>query len=152
MGRIHRTAIIGDPPEHRDWIANPTLPIHPPQIDPTAVVNSYTTVDAGCWEPTRVGARTLLMTKTHVGHDAQIGDDCEIAPGTVIGGSCKIGSRVKIGVGACIRPFIQVGDDARLGAGAVVVKDVPAGTVVVGNPARDLEEVKDERAALEAWK
>jgi UDP-N-acetylglucosamine acyltransferase len=151
MGHVHPTAIIGDPPEHRDFIANPGFETFPPDVDPTAVVNSFATIDAGCWEPTRVGARTLLMTKTHVGHDAQVGADCELAPGVVICGHVELGDRVRIGVNACVRPGIKVGDGARIGAGAVVVKDVPPGATVVGNPARPLSEVIDRRAAEDAW-
>ena len=134
---VHPTAVIGDPPEHRDW--RPGVPTFAPEIDPTARINSFVTVDAGLKAPTRVGARTFLMTKTHVGHDAVIGDDCELAPGTVIGGHAVLGNRVRCGIGVLVRPFITVGDGARLGAGAVVVKDVPAGEVWVGNPARKLE-------------
>lgn len=133
---IHPTAIIGDPPEHREW--KPGDKTYQPEIDPTARINSYVTVDAGLHAPTKVGARTFLMTKTHVGHDAQIGADCELAPGTVIGGHAVLEDGVRCGVGVLVRPFIHVGKGARLGAGAVVVKDVPAGEVWIGNPARRL--------------
>lgn len=47
-----------------------------------------------------------------------------------------IGSRVDIGANAVIIGPITIGDDVAIGAGAVVVKDVPAGHVAVGNPAR----------------
>jgi acyl-[acyl carrier protein]--UDP-N-acetylglucosamine O-acyltransferase len=133
---IHPTAIIGDPPEHREW--KPGDPMHHPEIDDSAQVNALVSVDAGLHEPTRIGARTLLMKHVHIGHDASIGDDCELAPGTVIGGHVKFGDGVRVGVNACVRPFINVGDGARIGAGAVVVKDVDPGAVVVGNPARPL--------------
>jgi acetyltransferase-like isoleucine patch superfamily enzyme len=112
--------------------------MHHPEIDETAQVNALVSVDAGLHEPTRIGARTLLMKHVHIGHDAQIGADCELAPGTVIGGHVTFGDRVRVGVNACVRPFINVGEGARIGAGAVVVKHVEPGDVVVGNPARPL--------------
>jgi acetyltransferase-like isoleucine patch superfamily enzyme len=43
-----------------------------------------------------------------------------------------------IGVGAIILPGVTIGENAQVGAGAVVTKDVAAGTVVAGNPARAL--------------
>jgi len=47
-----------------------------------------------------------------------------------------IGDRVHVGVAAVVKPGVTIGDDAFLGAGAVVSDDVPAGGLVVGNPAR----------------
>ena len=41
-----------------------------------------------------------------------------------------------IGAGAVILAGVTVGERAMIGAGAVVTKDVPADTVVAGNPAR----------------
>jgi UDP-3-O-[3-hydroxymyristoyl] glucosamine N-acyltransferase len=133
---IHPTAIIGDPPEHRDW--KPGDPIYHPEIDESAKINALVTVDAGRLGPTKIGARTLLMKHAYVGHDVIIGADCELAAGTVLGGHVKVGDRVRFGVNACVRPFINIGDGARVGAGAVVVKDVEPGVVVAGNPARPL--------------
>jgi acetyltransferase-like isoleucine patch superfamily enzyme len=133
---IHPTAIIGEPPEHREW--KPGDPLHHPEIDDSAQVNALATIDAGLREPTRIGARTLVMKHAYIGHDAQIGDDCEVGPGSVIAGHVQFGDRVRTGVNACVRPFIKVGEGARIGAGAVVVKDVEPGVVVAGNPARPL--------------
>jgi acetyltransferase-like isoleucine patch superfamily enzyme len=47
----------------------------------------------------------------------------------------------KIGANATLLPGVVVGRNAIVGAGSVVVKDVPAGKVVVGNPARVIKDV-----------
>jgi acetyltransferase-like isoleucine patch superfamily enzyme len=59
----------------------------------------------------------------------QTGADWEVIPSRVCRGA-------SIGSGAVILPGITVGERALVGAGAVVTKDVPAGTIVAGNPAR----------------
>lgn len=50
----------------------------------------------------------------------------------------------RIGGGAVLLPGIEIGEEAFVGAGAVVLRDVPARAVVVGNPARTIREVPDE--------
>jgi UDP-2-acetamido-3-amino-2,3-dideoxy-glucuronate N-acetyltransferase len=45
-------------------------------------------------------------------------------------------SWVSIGANATILPGVTIGEGAMVGAGAVVTKDVPAGAVVIGNPAK----------------
>ncbi len=47
-----------------------------------------------------------------------------------------IGSGVWIAAGAFIGPGVTIGDNSVVGARAVVVKDVPPGVIVAGNPAR----------------
>lgn len=133
-GRVDQTAVIGHAPESRNW--HPGDPAHKPRIGTGTRIEAFVSVDAGLDAPTSVGERTWLMKHVHVGHDAVIGEDCELAPGVVIGGYCVIGRNVKIGVNACLRPNVVVGDNARIGAGAVVVSDIPANELWYGNPAR----------------
>lgn len=47
-----------------------------------------------------------------------------------------------IGANATILPGITIGENALVGAGSVVTKDVPPNTVVFGNPARVMKELK----------
>jgi len=55
----------------------------------------------------------------------------------------RIGNRVSIGTSVTILCGITVGDGAVIGAGSVVTKDVPAGAVVAGNPAKFLRKTKE---------
>lgn len=49
-----------------------------------------------------------------------------------------IGDGAWIGAGALIMPGVSIGDGAVIGAGSVVTKDVPAHTLAVGNPCREV--------------
>lgn len=132
-GSIHPTAIIGAPPELREW--KPGDATFAPRIHRTARIHAYVTIDAGSHEATEVGARTWLMKHVHIGHDTVLGEDVEIAPGVVICGDVVIEDRVHIGVNASVKHGVTIGEGAVIGAGAVVIRDVPAGEVHAGNPA-----------------
>lgn len=135
-GGVDQTAVIGHAPEHRDW--TPDMPAYDPLLGDAVRIEAFVTIDAGVNRNTTIGHRTWLMKHVHVGHDAIVGDDCELAPGVVVGGHCEIGDRVKIGINACLKPGVTVGDETRIGAGAVVVHNVPPGITVAGNPARPI--------------
>jgi len=74
-----------------------------------------------------------------------IGDNCTIRQNTTIGNknngaSPVIGNYVDIGANVCIIGEIEIGNNVVIGAGSVVVKNIPANCVVVGNPARMIKE------------
>ena len=83
-----------------------------------------------------------------IGETASIGDDVTIYHDVTLGGTSlskglrhpQIGNNVIIGAGAQLLGPIRVGDNARIGSNAVVVKDVEAGTSVVGIPARPVNQ------------
>jgi acetyltransferase-like isoleucine patch superfamily enzyme len=97
-----------------------------------------------------VGDRVTIKNGVQLWDGARIGDDVFIGPNVTFTNDrhpvsrnpaftpmpTLVGSRASIGGGATILPGVRIGDDAVIGAGAVVTKDVPAGAVVVGNPAR----------------
>ncbi|MCA0398093.1 MAG: NeuD/PglB/VioB family sugar acetyltransferase [Bacteroidetes bacterium] len=83
-----------------------------------------------------VGTGTLIHMNATVHHDCKIGAFCELSPGVHLLGKAKLGNLVSIGSGAVVLPGIAVGDGAVVGAGAIVTKDVPAGDIVTGVPAR----------------
>lgn len=134
---VHPTAVIGSPPEHREWWEDEAEPF-PAIVEEGCRIGAHCTLDAGFKGPTVLGARSWMMASVHIGHDIVVGEDCEFAPMTSIGGHTIIGDRVRFGQGALTKPFVRIGDDARIGMGAVVICDVPAGEVWAGNPARRL--------------
>ena len=135
-GYIDADAWIGRPPEDRTRRSSPDKWFEV-VVDPGAVIEAGVSIDAGTIRPTCIG-KCFLMKKAHVGHDSVVHDACEMAPLSIIGGHVVLEPGVRLGLGAIVIPRMTVGEGARIGAGAVVTKDVPAGEIWVGVPAKKI--------------
>jgi len=103
---------------------------------------SNAVIDYGC----RIGSGVRIHCGCYIAQLTTIEDDVFLAPGVVIANDKKfvmkpcpgptIRKAARIGCNVTLLPGIEIGLGAWIGAGSVVTKDVPAGAVVYGNPAR----------------
>ncbi|CAI9773386.1 unnamed protein product [Fraxinus pennsylvanica] len=94
----------------------------------------------------KIGRGILLdhATGVVIGETAVIGNNVSILHNVTLGGTGKvsgdrhpkIGDGVLIGAGTCVLGNVRIEDGAKIGAGSVVLKQVPARTTAVGNPAK----------------
>jgi acetyltransferase-like isoleucine patch superfamily enzyme len=99
------------------------------RIHTQAFIPEFSVLEEGCW----IGPNVVL---TNAKYPLSPGVKDQLA-GPVIRRGAKIGAN------ATILPGVVVGEHALVGAGAVVVQDVPAGAVVVGNPARVIRQISE---------
>ncbi len=83
-----------------------------------------------------VGANTAINVHTSVGHDVTVGANCVLSPHSAVNGGSELGDDVFLGTHATVFPRRVIGRGAKVSAGAVVHRDVPAGALATGNPAK----------------
>ena len=85
-----------------------------------------------------VGDHVIILQNTTVNHHSRVGDFATLSAGVTVLGYIDIGRNAFIGGGTSMAPRVRIGESAVIGAGSVVIRDVPAGRVFAGNPAREL--------------
>lgn len=120
-----------------------TSVVHPmTAVSKNAYVGKGASISAGAVVSSgaRLGRGVIINTGATVDHDCQIDDFVNICPGVHIAGHVTVGENTFIGIGATIAASeggpLKIGKNAVVAAGAVVLKDVPDGVMVKGNPAR----------------
>lgn len=119
-----------------------------------------------------IGACTFLGPHCRIGDGTRIHHGAALAAGSVVGQSCYVGTHVtltdtkyvhladtsqevhrppviedgaSIGCNSVIGPGVIIHAGAVIGMGSVVTRDVPAGHVYAGNPARPLLKAQAQR-------
>lgn len=100
---------------------------------------SYVNVGCNLGGGSIFGPFVLINRGTSIGHHVHLQAFVSIGPGVVIAAHVEIGTGSVVGAGATILPSVTVGENAVVGAGSVVTRDVPAGCLVFGNPARIMQ-------------
>jgi UDP-3-O-[3-hydroxymyristoyl] glucosamine N-acyltransferase len=111
-------------------------------IESDVHVGPNTIIDRGRRTVTLIRSGARIDTSCHVGHHCEIGHHTLLVAGVVLGGSTIIGDHCWIGLNATTREGVTIGDHSTVGMGAVVLEDVPAYQVWVGNPAVFLRDVE----------
>jgi carbonic anhydrase/acetyltransferase-like protein (isoleucine patch superfamily) len=89
-----------------------------------------------------------VVVHTDPGCPAVIGEGCTIGHGAIIHG-CTLGDNVLVGMGATILNRARIGDNSLVGAGALVTegKEFPAGSMIMGVPAKVVRPLSDDEIA-----
>jgi sugar O-acyltransferase (sialic acid O-acetyltransferase NeuD family) len=113
-------------------------------IHPSAIVANGVRIAAGAIinagvaiaYDTLIGEHTTVNLNATIGHDCLIGPYSTVAPGANIAGRVRLIEGCEVGLNAAVTPGVEIGAWSRVGPGSIVLKDVPPGQVVFGNPAR----------------
>ena len=119
-----------------EWVTavHPFSWLHPEvRLGPGTVVCAGVLVQVGA----RIGDHVILNNGASVGHGARVDDFAHLTVAH-LGGGAIAGEGVLLGIGSVVLPRVVVGSWATVGAGAVVLSDVAAEAIVVGNPAREM--------------
>lgn len=120
--------------------------IHPTaKIAPNVSIGKGTVICAGCILSSNVvvGSHCIANLGAIIGHDVELGDFCSVGPGVVIAGGVKTGTGCELGANATVRGGVSMGQGSMAALGAVVMNDVAAQALVIGNPARPIRELDD---------
>jgi sugar O-acyltransferase (sialic acid O-acetyltransferase NeuD family) len=117
--------------------------IHPSAvISPSVKIGTGVAIKAFCVLASNVtiGDHSFLQSSAIFGHDVQIGNYCQINSFSFFAGCVKVNDLVTVNAGAKIVQSRLIGKGSTIGIGSIVIKDVPEGVKVFGNPARIVDE------------
>ena len=131
---IYQFASIGDDPQDKKYANEPTKLV----IGDRNTIREYCTLSRGTVQDrgeTILGDDNWIMAYVHIAHDCVVGNKTIMANNTTLAGHVHVGDWVIFGGFSGAHQFCRVGPHAFLGMYAGINRDVPAYTMVSGQPA-----------------
>lgn len=119
-------------------------------IHPTAVVSKFAQIGSGvCIQPfvsvgpnVRIGDHVQIYAQSLIGHNATLDKYSYVANNSCVGAHVHVEEGGYLGTNCSILENVRIGTWSLVGIGSVIIRDVPAYTKVVGNPARTIGKVE----------
>lgn len=120
--------------------------VHPRAwVSPTARIGAGAIVLAGAvlGAGAQIGEHVTVLSNAVLNHGVTVGAWTLVGSGVTLSGDVSIGRSCFLGAGSHVVERRAIGHGALVGMGSVVLRDVAAGLVVAGNPARVLRRQDD---------
>jgi len=116
-------AVIGGDPQDLKFKGEETWA----EIGDDTMIREYVTINRGTTDSfkTSVGAKCLIMSYVHLGHDCHLGDGVIVSSTSGLAGHVEVGDRAIINGMAGVQQFVRIGTFAYVGGHSAVRKDVP---------------------------
>jgi UDP-3-O-[3-hydroxymyristoyl] glucosamine N-acyltransferase len=111
-------------------------------IEDDVEIGANTCVDRGRFKNTIIRKGTKIDNLVQIAHNVVIGENCVVVSQVGISGSTELGKNVVVAGQAGIVGHVSVGDEAVICARSGVSKTVPTKAVVLGEPAKPIQEQK----------
>ena len=130
---IYQFASIGDDPQDKKYAGEPTKLT----IGDRNTIREFCTVSRGTVQDageTVMGDDNWIMAYVHIAHDCRVGSNTIMANNTTLAGHVHVGDWAILGGFSGAHQFCRIGAHAFLGMYTGINRDVPAYTMVSGNP------------------
>jgi sugar O-acyltransferase (sialic acid O-acetyltransferase NeuD family) len=119
-------------------------------VDPSCFVSPAASIGPGCviypngfiGHNAQLGQRVFALAGSVINHDNLLEDRVVLCSHVSLAGHVYVEADCYLGQACTVRQFVRIGRSSLIGMGSVVLRDVEAGSVMVGNPARRLRERK----------
>lgn len=107
-------------------------------IENNCEIGVFNTVNRGTLGNTIVRRFTKTDAHVHIAHNCEVSANSILTAAAVLSGGVKLGENVWVGPNSVVKQKLELKKDSLIGIGAVVTKSTDDGSVVAGNPAKNI--------------
>ena len=131
--RIYQFCSLGDDPQDKKYAGEPTRL----EIGNNNTIREFCTISRGTVQDqglTTIGDDNWIMAYVHIAHDCRIGNQCIFANNATLAGHVHVDDWAIFGGFTGAHQFCRIGAHSFLGMYAGTSRDVPAYTMISGQP------------------